>query len=216
MLPPRYLPVPRDIVRVPASVDKTLHSFFFDNSRLSSVSLNAKSNKLSTPAPHASSPSVHKQAKSGPPRPGVILDVSSDCATVAMFTSLRGKGLIEVKGLLRPIMAQILPVNHKPNDKTSVWLPTLAIHPTWGATAAAKHSLCLCLKHQVPIDELEPWTWKDEPVTVEQRYRMCRPDFGLLKQLCERNEGLRGLLTSPEMRWFFEELFLEDFLKRCD
>ena len=43
---------------------------------------------------------------------------------------------------------------------------------------------------------------------------MCRGDFRVLQQLCERNERLRGLFVS-EIRWLFEELSLDDILKRC-
>jgi len=41
---------------------------------------------------------------------------------------------------------------------------------------------------------------------------MCKGDFKLLQQLCERNEGLRGLFAS-KVGWLFEELNLGDFVK---
>ena len=47
-----------------------------------------------------------------------------------------------------------------------------------------------------------------------ERFRMCERDFELLQQLCEKNEGLRGLFASES--WLFEELGLVDFMKRRD
>jgi len=44
---------------------------------------------------------------------------------------------------------------------------------------------------------------------------MCKGDFRVLQKLCERNERLRGLFAS-EMGWLFEELSLDDLLKRYD
>lgn len=203
---------PRDIVRVVASVNHTLHNFFYDNSRLSAAS--------GTPGPKRSetvpSPPGGNKSKGGPVRPGVILGVSSDHATVAMFTTLRGKGLSGVKGFLRPIVAPIRSANQKCDVTTPGWPHPLAIHPAWPVTGAAKQALCICLRHEVPIHALEPWIWKDEEPTMMagEKLAMCRSDFRELERLCERNEGLRGLLASDS--WLFEQLDLDDFSKRHD
>lgn len=217
-VPPPFLPTsmspspyrPRDIVRVVASVDRTLRSFFYDNSHLSAMSGTATS---TTPIPGTSkSTSSQNQFRGGPARPGVILGLSTDFATVAMFTTLQGKGLSQVKGALRPVMATVLPGNKKRDHETPGWLPTLTVHPTWRNPATAKHTLCLCLKHQVPIEDLEPWRWKGESMAAGEGYKMCGDDFKLLLQLCEKNEGLRGLFASEG--WLFEELGLIDFARR--
>lgn len=207
----------RDIVRILASVDKTLHNFFYDNSRISAISGIAGTNKSSTPAPNASSSPNRDKSKGGPIRPGVVLDMfpESDYAHVAVFTTLRGKTISEINGLLRHIVAAIHPVNHKTDAAASGWIHTLAVYPTWRTPEAAKYSLCLCIKHQVPINELKPWSWEDEPAPGGERFTMCKGDFRVLQQLCERNERLRGLFAS-EMRWLLEELSLDDILKRCD
>jgi len=202
---------PRDIVRVLASVDRTLHTFFYDNSNLSTAYRITKKNGLSSPVP----PPGHIRPKGIPVRPGVVLDVSPDYATVAMFTTLKGKALSEIKGLLRPVVAAILPVNHKHDPAALGGLHALAVHPTWRIPGAAKHSLCLCLKHRIPINEVKPWNWKGEPAVVGEKPRMCKADFRLLQHLCERNERLRGLFVS-EIRWLFEELSLEDLAKRYE
>ena len=153
--------------------------------------------------------------RGGPVRPGVILDLSPDSATVAMFTTLQGKGISRVKGALRPLMATVIPANleRDPGDVPS-FLPKLAIHPTWRTPPTARHTLCLCLKHRVPIDRLGRWSWKGEPQMPGERLRMCSKDFRLLLQLCEKNEGLRGLFASES--WLFEEFSLVDFMKRRD
>ena len=211
MLPSAYKP--RDIVRVPASVNQTLHTFFYDNSRLSSISGITKANRLNTPVPNASSPSSHNQPKSVPVRPGVVLDLSPGYATVAMFTTLRGAAPSEIKGLLRSIIAAILPANDKRDPAASDGLPTFAVYPTWRVSGDAKHSLsqlCLCLKHQVPINDLEPWSRKDEPDITGEKFRMCKGDFRALRQLCERNEHLRGLFAS-DITQLLQELRLDDF-----
>lgn len=205
---------PRDIVRVVASVDQTLRTFFYDNSRLSAVSGTTEATKSTAPPPGVPSASSRNRPRGGPTRPGVILGLSADSATVAMFTTLRGKGIPDVKGILRPVMATVLPANHKRDPTTPGWLPTLAVYPTWRTPATAKHTLCLCLKHKVSFDKLEPWSWKDEPAMAGEKFRMCGGDFRLLQQLCERNEGLRGLFASES--WLFEELSLVDFMKRRD
>ena len=197
-------------------MDRTLYNFFFDNSNLSAISGITKTNRLATPAPDTFSPPKPNKPKSTPARPGVVLDVSSDYATVAMFTTLQGKAPSDIKGLLRPIIAAILPVNGKRDAPTSGGLPALAVHPTWPVSGIAKpflSQLCLCIQHRVPINELELWNFKDGPPMIGERFRMCKPDFRLLRQLCERNEGLRGLFTS-ELSWLFEELGLDDFMKR--
>lgn len=193
---------PGDIVRVVASVDRTLRTFFYHNSHISAMP-GTKSTALG-----------RDQFKGGPVRPGVLLDLSPDSATVAMFTTLQGRGISQVKGALRPVMAAVLPVNQKRGPKASGQLPTLAIHPTWRNPPAANSTLCLCLRHRVPIDKLEPWSWKDEPVMAGERFRMCPDDLRLLMQLCEKNEGLRGLFASES--WLFEEFSLVDFMKRRD
>lgn len=213
-MPPPYHP--RDIVRVVASVDRTLRSFFYDNSRLSAMPGTTEAAKSSPLDPDAPLASALSQYKGGPARPGVILDLSTDSATVAMFTTLQGKGISEVKGVLRPIMARILPANSgdKHDPAASGWLPTLAVHPTWYTPSTAKQTLCLCLKHEVPVEELEPWVLRREPATAGQRFRMCKDDFKLLQQLCEKNEGLRGLFAPKS--WLFEEFSLVDFMKRRD
>jgi hypothetical protein len=141
--------------------------------------------------------------------------VFPDYAHVAVFTTLKGKGLSNINGLLRHITAAIHPANHKRGAAASGWIHTLVVYPTWRTPEAAKHSLCLCLKHQVPIKDLKPWSWKDEPAFGREKPRMCRGDFRVLQQLCERNERLRGLFAS-EIRWLFEELSLDDVLKRCN
>ncbi|KAF9791026.1 hypothetical protein BJ322DRAFT_1104680 [Thelephora terrestris] len=215
---PPFRPLARDIVRVAASVDRTLHNFFYDNSRLSALSVasEAMAKKSKSLTPDIPSPSTRKEPKNSPQRPGVILDVSSDNATVAIFTTLQGKRLSEVKGILRPIMAEILPVGHNGDHETSepYWLHTLKVLPTWRAPDTANNILCLCIKHQVPIDKLEPWSWKGEPkMAAGQKYKMCKSDFKLLQQLCKRNERLRGLFASSEMGWLFEELRLDDFIR---
>jgi hypothetical protein len=207
---------PRDIVRVPASVNQTLHTFFHNNSHLPTISGITQAKKSSTPAPDVSPSSGHNQPKSVPVRPGVILDVSPDHATIAMFTTLNGATPSDIKGLLRLIIAAILPVNGKRDPTASDGLPTFAVHPTWRVLGDAEPSLsqlCLCLKHRVPINELEPWSWKDEPNMVGERFKMCRADFKALQQLCERNEHLRGLFAS-EISWLFQELRLDDIVKR--
>jgi hypothetical protein len=204
---------PRDIVRVPASVNQKLHTFFYDNSRLSTISGIPKANKLFTPAPNVSSPSNHYQPKSVPIRPGVVLDLSPDYATVAMFTTLQGAEPSEIKGLLRSIIAAILPANGERNPAASDGLPTFAIYPTWCVPGNAKLSLCLCLKHRVPINDVMPWSWKGEPEMAGERFRMCKGDFKTLQQLCERNEYLRGLFAS-EISWLFQELHLDGFVKQ--
>jgi len=197
-------------------VDRTLHTFFYDNFNLPTVSGITKPNRLGTQAPDTPSPPNPNQPKKPPARPGVVLDVSSDYATVALFTTLHGKAPSDIKGLLRSIIAAILPVNGKRDTAASDGLPTFAVHPTWRVSGVAKPSLCqlcLCLKHRVPINQLEPWNHKDGPTMAGERFRMCKPDFKLLRQLCERNEHLRGLFAS-EIRWLFEELSLDDFVKR--
>jgi hypothetical protein len=199
--PPYHL---RDIVRVPASVNRTLHNFYYHNSHLSAMSRTAESTKPTAWG--------QDQSKGAPIRPGVILGLSSDFAIVAMFTTLRGKGISRVKGVLRPLMATVLPVNHKGDFETSSWMPSLAVHPTWRTPPTATHTLCLCLKHVVPIDKLKPWRWKDEPTMGKPK--MCQDDFRLLLQLCEKNEGLRGLFASES--WLFEDFSLIDFMKRRD
>lgn len=208
-------PSPRDIVRVLASVDRTLHNFFYDNSRLSAVSGITGTKKSSTPAPNVSTPPNRDRSKGGPVRPGVVLDVFPDYAHVAVFTTLKGKGLSDIDGLLRHISAAIHPINYRRDPAAFGWIPTLAVYPTWHTPEAAKHSLCLCIKHRVPINELKPWSWKDEPALGGEKFVMCRGDFRVLQLLCERNERLRGLFAS-DIRWLFEELSLDDFLKRCD
>ncbi|KAF9649834.1 hypothetical protein BDM02DRAFT_3113063 [Thelephora ganbajun] len=204
---------PREIVRIPASVNRALYDFFYNNSHLSANSEITGSNQANTQAPDPLSSPSREQSKGGPERPGVVLDASHDYATVAMFTTLQGKGLSEVKGVLRPIIAAILPVNHKLDAAAPGWLHTLAVHPTWRVPEVAQHSLCLCLKHRVSIDELKPWCLKDESAMAGEKFRMCRGDFRLLQQLCERNERLRGLFTS-EIGWLFEELGMNDFVRR--
>lgn len=206
---------PRDIVRVLASVDRTLHTFFYDNSHLPTISRDTGAKKLNTQAPETDTPPSCTKPKRGPPRPGVVLSVSPDYATVALFTTLHGKPLSEIKGLLRPIVATILPVNHKRDAAAPGWLQTLAVHPTWHAPEVAKQTLCLCLKHQVLISELKQLSWKGESTMVGERFRMCRGDFRLLQQLCERNERLRGLFVS-DIRWMLEVLSLDDLVTRCD
>ena len=214
-----FRPVAHDIVRVAASVDWTLHNFFYDNSRLSALATTTpaktKKQKQKSPAPNAPSPSTRKEPKNALHRPSVILDVSADNATVAIFATLQGKKLSEVKGIIRPIMAEVLPVGHTNNHEGSGsgWLHTLQVSPTWRIPDKANHSVCLCIKHQVPIAKLEPWSWGEEPKMVGQRYRMCKADFKLLQQLCQRNESLRGLFASSEMGWLFEELRLDDFVR---
>jgi len=213
-------PSPRDVVRVLASVDRTLHNFFYDNSRLSHLSTIpgiTRTKKSSTPAPDVSSPPNRDQPKCGPVRPGVVLEVFPDYAHVAVFTTLKGKGLSDINGLLRHIIATVHPANpanHKRDPAASGWIHTLAVYPTWHTPETAKQSICLCLKHRVPIDELKPWSWKDGPASGGEKFKMCRGDFRVLQQLCERNERLRGLFVS-EIRWLFEELSLDDILKRC-
>jgi len=205
-------PQPRDIVRLLGSVDRTLYTFY-DNSNLSTTSGITKTKRLSTLTPDVSSPPHPNKPKSAPARPGVVLDVSSDYATVAMFTTLQGKAPSDIKGLLRPIIAAILPVNDKHDAAASGGLPTFAVHPTWHVSGAAKPSLCqlcLCLKHRIPINELELWKHRGGP---GERFKMLKADFKLLQRLCERNEHLRGLFAS-EIRWLFEELSLDDFVKR--
>ena len=204
---------PRDIVRVLASVNHTLHAFFYDNSRLSTTPGSTKTNKSGTPTPETFSPPSRNRPKSVRARPGVIIDLAPDYATVAMFTTLRGTAPSDVKGLLRSIIATIIPANIKRDLATSGGLPAFAVHPTWHTQGAAKHSLCLCLKHQVPIKELKPWSQKRKPAMAGERFQMRSTDLRLLQQLCERNERLRGLFTS-EIRWLFEELSLDDFVKR--
>ena len=156
-------------------------------------------------SPGAYLTSNQNQSTSGPTRPGVILDSSPDFATVAMFTTLQGKGISQVKGILRPIMATVHPAHHKRDPEAPGRLPTLAVYPTWRTPS----TLCLCLKHKVPTDKLELWSWRDN---AGENYRMCGGDFRLLQQLCEKNEGLRGLFASES--WLFEELSLIDFMKR--
>lgn len=56
-----------------------------------------------------SPPGPNRPKTRGPVRPGVVLKVSPDYAIVAMFTTLGGKTLSEIKDLLRPIVAAILP-----------------------------------------------------------------------------------------------------------
>lgn len=73
------------------------------------------------------------------------------------------------------------------------------------------HTLCLCLKHEVPVDELQPWKWKDERTTAGARFQMCEDDFRRLLQLCERNEGLQGLFAPGG--WLYEQLDLDGFKK---
>ena len=73
--------------------------------------------------------------------------------------------------------------------------------------------LCLCLKHRVPINDLEPWNYEGGRPIAGERFRMCTTDFESFRQLCERNEHLRGLFAS-EIRWLFKELCLDDFVKR--
>lgn len=213
-MPP--LPQPRDIVRLRGSVDRTIYTFFCNNAHLSAVSKITKTIRLNTPAPEALSPPSPNQPKSAPARPAVVLDISSDYATVAMFTTLKGKSTSDITGLLRLFVAAILPVNGKRDVAASGGLPTLGVLPTWRIPGIAKPSLCqlcLCLKHRVPINELELWSYKNRPTMGGERFRMCRTDFKLLRQLCERNEGLRGLFTS-KVGWVFKELNLDDFVKR--
>ena len=190
-----------------------LHSFFYDNSRVSTTSGSTEMNKSNRPAPETFSPPSRNKPRSVPARPGVILDVSPNYATVAMFTTLQGKALSDIKGILRSVIAAVLPVNNRRNAAASSELPAFAVHPTWHIPGATKHSLCLCLKHQVPINELRPWSHKHEPAMVGEKFRMCKTDFKSLRQLCERNERLRGLFAS-EIRWLFQELSLDDFVKR--
>lgn len=195
---------PGDIVRILASVNKTLRGFFFDNSHLSTIS--------GVTEPHESKipPLNRGKFKGYPVRPGVILDVHPDYATVAMFTSLHVEAPSDVKGLLRHVVAAIHPANHKRDAAASGWLHTLAVHPTWHTSGGAKHTLCLCIRHQVPINGLKPWSWKEELASVEEDPKMYGADFRALQQLCERNERLRGLFVS-EMRWLFED---DDVVKR--
>ena len=127
-----------------------------------------------------------------------------------MFTTLQGKAPSDIKGLLRPVIAAILPVNNKRDATASGGLPTFAVYPTWHVPGVGRHSFCLCVKHQVPISELGPWNCEGESAVVAERFKMCRPDFKSLQQLCERNERLRGLVTS-EIR--LENLGLDDLGK---
>ena len=113
-----------------------------------------------------------------------------------MFTTLQGKAPSDIKGLLRPIIAAVLAANSKCGAAASGGLPMIAVHPTWRVSGAAKHSLCLCLKHRVPVNELKPWNHKDEPTMAGEMFKVCEADFGLLLQLCERNERSRGLFAS--------------------
>jgi hypothetical protein len=211
--PLAYRPGPRDIVSFLASVDHKLSTFFYDNPRLSTMSGITGTDKSSSPA--VDPPLSRKQLKSSPIRPGVVLDITSDYATVAMFTTLQGKAPSEIKGLLRHLIATIHPVHNKRHPDASSGLPMLAIYPISGRVArVATRSLCLCLKHRIPLDELKPWSWKDEPEVADERFRMCKGDFKALQQLCERNEHLRGLFAS-EISWLFQELYLDDFVKWC-
>lgn len=206
---------PRDVVRVLASVDRTLHNFFYDNSRLPTIFGIAGTKKSSTPTPGVSSLPNHGKSKGGSVRPGVVLDVFPDHAHIAVFTTLKGKALSDIHGILRHIIAVIHPSNHKSDAASFGWVHTLAVYPTWQIPEAAKHSLCICLKHRVPINELKLWSWKDELASGEAKFKMCKGDFRVLQQLCERNERLCGLFAS-ELGWLFEELSLDDVLKRHD
>jgi len=204
---------PREIVGAAISVNNALRAFFYDNSHLSTISGITHANKSNTPAPNAFPLPSCKELKDGPIRPGVVLDVTPDFATLAMFTTLHGKALSDIRGLLRTIVAPIHPVNAKRDPAASDGLQLLAVHPTWCVPEAGKQTLCLCLKHRVPIDELKPWSWKGEPAIGVEKFVMCRPDFKLLQELCERNERLRGLFAS-EIRRLVEELNLDDVVKR--
>lgn len=197
---------PRDIICVLASIDQTLYSFFYNNLHLPTVSKAAGTSKSSSSAPNVSSPPTRDRSVSGPVRPGVVLEISRDHATIAVITTFRGKALSDIRAPLRHMIATIHPVNKKHDAAGSA----LAVYPTWRIPETAKHSFCLCLKYQVPVSELRPWNWKDEPALVGEEPKMCKGDFKVLQQLCERNESLRGLFVS-EIKWFFEELGLCDW-----
>ena len=201
---------PRDIVCITASVKQTIQSFFTSNSHLLIISKTPEST-AQTPDTSPSSTLSRKESECGVPRPGVVLDLTLDYATVALFTTLSGTGLSGAKGRLRPLVVPIRPVNHKPDATVSEWPYSFAIRPTWPSTGVAEHTLCLCLKYKVLVDQLQPWDWKDEGTTAGTRFQMCRNDFRRLLQLCERNEGLQGLFA-PES-WLYEQLDLDGFKK---
>ena len=205
MPPPPYRS--RDIVRVLTSVDQTLRNFFFDNHRLATISGKAPT----------TSPSNRDQSGGNLTPPGVVLDVFPDHANVAVFMNLKGKGLSEINGLLRHVIATIRPTDHgqKYDAAASGWLHALAIYPTWRVPDAKQHSLCLCLKHKISFNELQPWSREDKPKSGGAKYKMCRGDFKILQQLCERNERLRGLFAT-EIRWLVEEVNLDEVMKRLD
>ena len=206
MSPPPYRS--RDIVRVLTSVDQTLRNFFFDNHRLATIPGKASTADLSTP-------SNRDQSGGNLTPPGVVLDVLPDHANVAVFMNLKGKGLSDINGLLRHVIATIHPTNQRYDAAASGWLHSLAIYPTWRIPDPGQHSLCLCLRHKVSIDELKPWSWEEKPKSGGAKYRMCKRDFKILQQLCERNERLRGLFAT-EIRWLLEEVNVDDVMKRVD
>ena len=198
---------PRDIVRITASVKQTIQSFFTSNSHLL---ITSKTPESTAQIPDSSSSSTlgRKESKRGVLRPCVVLDLTLDYATVALFTTLSGTEPSGVKGRLRPLVVPIHPVNHKPDPTVSEWPYSFAIHPTW---PVAKHAFCLCLKYKVLANQLQPLNPKDEGTAAGTRFQMCRNDFRRLLQLCERNEGLQGLFA-PES-WLYEQLDLDGFKK---